>query len=87
MSPEMLKYCRGARNRYRNYLDERKIQDKIGEEEAISQKRDVKKLRKESDELSTDAEKKGKLSLLTESNKKLDVDPRMHPRCRHIGAC
>ena len=42
MSPEMLKYCRGARNRYRNYLDERKIQDTIGEEERS--KEELKKI-------------------------------------------
>ena len=86
ISAEMLKYCRAARNRYRNYLDERKAIEKQVEDErnngelkkmmeseqkkAQIFERDIKKLRDEADTLAVNAEKKGKLGLLAESNKK-----------------
>ena len=79
-----MKYCRNARNRYRNFLDDnKKVSEKSVEEKMkstvkneISREKDVQeqlkktieRMRHEADELANRAEKDKKMSLLSESN-------------------
>ena len=86
VSKELLHYCRVARGKYQNFLDEQKIlkktQAKSREKEEMrsfiglekkkldSCVKNIESLRKEADELALKAERKNKLQFICESNEK-----------------
>ena len=86
VSKELLHYCRVARGKYHNFLDEQKIlkktQAKSREKEEMrsliglekkkldSCVKNIESLRKEADELALKAERKNKLQFICESNEK-----------------
>ena len=79
-----MKYCRNARNRYRNFLDDNKkvseksvkekmkstVKNLISWEKDVQEqlKKTIERMRHEADELANRAEKEKKMSLLSESN-------------------
>ena len=86
VSKEMLQYCRVARGKYRNFLDEQSILKKTQAKSRAKEEmrnsiglekkkldscvKNIEILRKEADELALKAERKNKLQFIRESNEK-----------------